>query len=34
MKNNVGLLLAKRAHLSPNLEAFVDFANARRFSYA
>ncbi len=34
MKNNVGLLLAKRAHLSPNLEAFVDVASARRFSYA
>ena len=34
MKNNVGLLLAKRAHLSPSLEAFVDVATKRRFSYA
>ena len=34
MKNNIGLLLGKRAHLSPGLEAFVDVASARRFNYA
>ena len=34
MKNNIGLLLAKRAHTNPNLEAFYDVATERRFSYA
>lgn len=33
MKNNVGLLLAKRAHLTPELEALVDTASGRRLSY-
>ncbi len=34
MKNNIGLLLAKRAELNPGLEAVVDVATERRFSYA
>jgi O-succinylbenzoate-CoA ligase len=34
MKHNIGLLLAKRAHLSPSLEGFVDVATERRFTYA
>ena len=34
MKNNIGLLLAKRAHLSPGLEAVYDVATERRFDYA
>lgn len=34
MQSNVGLLLAKRAHLSPDLEAVVDTATGRRFRYA
>ena len=34
MKNNVGLLLAKRAHLTPKLEGVVDPHSGRRFSYA
>jgi O-succinylbenzoate-CoA ligase len=34
MKNNIGLLLGKRARLSPGLEAFVDVASERRFTYA
>jgi O-succinylbenzoate-CoA ligase len=34
MKHNVGLILTKRAQLSPNLEAFVDVASERRFSFA
>ena len=34
MKNNVGLFLAKRAMLSPDLEAIVDPATDRRFTYA
>ena len=34
MKHNVGLLLTKRAHLSPGLEGFVDVATNRRLSYA
>ncbi|HVS66320.1 MAG TPA: long-chain fatty acid--CoA ligase [Thermoanaerobaculia bacterium] len=34
MRNNVGLFLAKRAHLSPNVEGFVDVDTARRFTYA
>ncbi len=33
MENNVGLLLTKRAHLSPDLEAWVDVASGRRFNY-
>ncbi len=32
MKNNVGLLLAKRAHLTPDLEALVDTASGQRLS--
>jgi len=32
MKNNVGLLLAKRAHLTPDLEALVDTSSGRRLS--
>jgi O-succinylbenzoate-CoA ligase len=32
MQNNVGLLLSKRAHLSPRLEALVE-PGGRRFSY-
>jgi O-succinylbenzoate-CoA ligase len=34
MKNNIGLLLAKRAHLSPNDEGIYDVATERRFSWA
>ena len=34
MKHNIGNVLMKRAHLSPNLEAFVDVATDRRLSYA
>ena len=34
MKHNIGSVLAKRAHLSPKLEAFVDVASGRRFNYA
>ena len=34
MRNNVGLFLAKRALLSPNLEGFVDADTGRRFTYA
>ncbi len=34
MKNNIGLLLAKRAHLNPELEAIVDVAAGSRFTYA
>ncbi len=33
MKHNIGALLAKRAHLSPRLEAFVDVGTDRRLSY-
>ena len=33
MRKNIGLYLAKRAHLNPNLEAVIDPATARRFSY-
>ncbi len=33
MENNVGLLLTKRAHLSPDVEAWVDVATSRRFTY-
>jgi acyl-CoA synthetase (AMP-forming)/AMP-acid ligase II len=31
---NIGLLLAKRAHLTPTLEAVVDIASGRRLTYA
>ena len=34
MKNNLGLFLAKRAHLNPRLEAFVDTHSGRRFTFA
>jgi O-succinylbenzoate-CoA ligase len=34
VKNNIGLLLTKRAHLNPTLEAVYDVATQRRFSYA
>lgn len=33
MEQNAGLLLTKRAHLNPALEAWVDVATERRFSY-
>ncbi len=33
MRQNFGLLLAKRAHLNPDSDAFVDVASDRRFSY-
>ena len=33
MENNVGLYLEKRAHLNPNVEAVVDVATDRRFTY-
>lgn len=33
MKNNVGLLLAKRAHLTPDLEALVDTESGSRPSF-
>ncbi len=34
MKNNVGLFLTKRAHLSPDVEGFIDCDTGRRFTYA
>ena len=34
MRNNVGLFLAKRAHLSPRVEGFVDVDTGRRFTFA
>jgi O-succinylbenzoate-CoA ligase len=34
MRNNVGLILAKRAHLSPGLEGFIEVESGRRFTYA
>jgi O-succinylbenzoate-CoA ligase len=34
MMNNIGSLLAKRASLNPELEAVVDVATDRRFTYA
>ena len=34
MRNNIGLFLSKRADLSGEMEAFVDVATNRRFSYA
>lgn len=33
MEQNAGLLLTKRAHLNPALEAWVDVATERRFTY-
>ena len=33
MRNNIGLFLAKRAHLNPDMEAIVDVGTARRLSY-
>mgnify|MGYP003670195732 CR=1 FL=1 len=34
MDNNVGLFLSKRAMLNPDLEAVIDHASGRRFSFA
>jgi len=34
VKNNIGLLLAKRAQLNPDLEAVYDVASDRRFTYS
>ena len=34
MRHNIGWVLTRRAHLSPGLEAFVDVAADRRFTYA
>ena len=34
MRNNVGLLLAKRAHLSPALDGIVEVERERRFTFA
>jgi O-succinylbenzoate-CoA ligase len=34
MRNNIGLLLAKRALLSPNLDGLVEVERERRFTYA
>ncbi len=34
MQMNLGSFLAKRAHLSPKLEAVVEVERKRRFSYA
>ncbi len=34
MKNNVGLFMAKRAELNPQLEALIDVATGDRFTYA
>ncbi len=33
MLNNIGLFLAKRASLSPNMEGFVDADTGRRFTF-
>ncbi|MEM7252693.1 MAG: long-chain fatty acid--CoA ligase [Pseudomonadota bacterium] len=33
MQNNIGLFLTKRAHTNPDLEASVDIATGRRFTY-
>jgi acyl-CoA synthetase (AMP-forming)/AMP-acid ligase II len=33
MQQNAGLILAKRAHLSPKLEGWVDVATERRFTF-
>jgi O-succinylbenzoate-CoA ligase len=34
MRNNVGLLLAKRAHLSPAMDGIVEVERERRFTFA
>ena len=34
MKNNLGLILAKRAQLSPGVEALVEVERERRYTYA
>jgi O-succinylbenzoate-CoA ligase len=34
MKNNIGLLIAKRARLNPQVEAVVEIERGRRFTYA
>ncbi|MDZ7784330.1 MAG: long-chain-fatty-acid--CoA ligase [Halioglobus sp.] len=34
MQNNIGLLLQKRARISPQHEAFVEYERGRRFSFA
>ena len=34
MDNNIGLFLSKRAMLNPELEAVIDYASGRRFSFA
>ncbi|MDX1382046.1 MAG: long-chain fatty acid--CoA ligase [Thermoanaerobaculia bacterium] len=34
MKNNIGLFLAKRAELDPDLEGFIDADTQRRFTFA
>ncbi|HIA47258.1 MAG TPA: o-succinylbenzoate--CoA ligase [Candidatus Hydrogenedentes bacterium] len=34
MKNNIGLFLAKRAHISPNVEAYVDADTRERYTFA
>ena len=34
MQTNLGLFLAKRAHLSPNVEAVIEVERGRRFTYA
>lgn len=33
MLNNIGLFVAKRAHMNPNVEAIVDVATDRRFTF-
>ena len=33
MENNIGLLLSKRAFLTPNVEAVVEVERNRRFTY-
>ncbi|MCZ6890279.1 MAG: long-chain fatty acid--CoA ligase [Gammaproteobacteria bacterium] len=33
MRNNIGLFLGKRAHLSPDMEAVVDVGTGRRLNY-
>ena len=34
MRDNVGLILTKRASLSPDMEGFVDVEAERRFTFA
>ncbi|MDE0943089.1 MAG: long-chain-fatty-acid--CoA ligase [Alphaproteobacteria bacterium] len=33
MRNNIGLYLGKRAHVTPHMEAIVDTATSRRFTF-